>query len=252
MAATLYVIPGSHPSMAARLMLQHKGVEYRRVDLMPVISKAALKALRFPGVTVPALKLDDRRIQGSLRIARELDRLRPEPPLFPGDPERRTAVEEAERWGDEALQGSTRRILWNAIKRERSSIGTYAEGARLGIPTGIAVRTAAPIIAASVRFNRASDENVRADLAALPGALDRIDDWIAEGVLGGESPNAADFQIATSVRLLTTLEDLRPAIESRPAGDLAMGVVPEFPGRVGPTLPAAWLEPLREEAAART
>jgi glutathione S-transferase len=192
-AATLYVIPGSHPSMAARLMLQHKGVEYRRVDLMPVISKAALKALRFPGVTVPALKLDDRRIQGSLRIARELDRLRPEPPLFPGDPERRTAVEEAERWGDEALQGSTRRILWNAIKRDRSSIGTYAAGARLGIPIGMAVRTAAPIIAASVRFNRASDENVRADLASLPGALDRIDDWIAESVLGGESPNAADF-----------------------------------------------------------
>ncbi len=250
MAATLYVIPGSHPSMAVRLMLQHKGVEYRRVDLMPVISKAVLKALRFPGVTVPALKLDDRRIQGSLRIARELDRLRPEPPLFPGDPERRTAVEEAERWGDEALQGSIRRILWNAIKRDRSSIGTYAEGSRLGIPTGVAVRTAAPIIAASVRFNRASDENVRADLAALPGALDRIDDWIAEGVLGGESRNAADFQIATSVRLLMTLDDIRPAIESRPAGDLAMRVVPEFPGRVGPTLPAAWLEPLREEAAA--
>ena len=27
-AATLYVIPGSHPSMAARLMLEHKGIEY--------------------------------------------------------------------------------------------------------------------------------------------------------------------------------------------------------------------------------
>jgi len=98
-ATTLYVIPGSHPSMTVRLMLEHKGIEYKRVDLMPVISKAALKALRFPGVTVPALKIDDRPIQGSLEIARELDRLRPEPPLFPGDPDRRVAVEEAERWG---------------------------------------------------------------------------------------------------------------------------------------------------------
>ena len=69
MAATLYVIPGSHPSMAARLMLERKGVEYKRVDLMPVISKAALKALRFPGVTAPALKLDDRRIQGAMQFA---------------------------------------------------------------------------------------------------------------------------------------------------------------------------------------
>jgi hypothetical protein len=38
--ATLYVIPGSHPSMTARLMLERKGIDYRRVDLMPVIAKA--------------------------------------------------------------------------------------------------------------------------------------------------------------------------------------------------------------------
>jgi glutathione S-transferase len=249
-AATLYVIPGSHPSMAARLMLQQKGIEYRRVDLMPVISKAALKVLRFPGITVPALKIDGRRIQGSLKIARELDRMRPEPPLFPGDAERRAAVEEAERWGDDQLQGMVRRILWNAIGRERSSIGTYAEGARLGIPIGLAVKTAPPIIAASVRFNRADDVSVRADLAALPGVLDRVDDWIDEGVLGGETVNAADLQVATSLRLLMTLDDVRGAIADRPAGELAMEVVPDFPGRVGPVFPAAWLEPLRETAPA--
>jgi glutathione S-transferase len=241
----LYVIPGSHPSMAARLMLEHKGIEYRRVDLMPVISKAALKALRFPGITVPALRIDGRRIQGSTRIARELDRLRPEPPLLPGDPERRAAVEEAERWGDEVLQAMTRRILWNAINRDRSSIGTYAEGARLGVPIGVAVRTAPPIIAVAVRLNRATDTAVRADLAALPGALERIDDWIAEGVIGAESPNAADFQIAASIRLLVTLDDLRPKIEEHPAGELALRVVPGFPGRVPAVLPRPWLEPLR-------
>jgi glutathione S-transferase len=249
-AATLYVIPGSHPSMAARLMLEIKGIEYKRVDLMPVISKGVLKALRFPGTTVPALKLDGRKIQGSMKIARELDRLRPEPPLLPGDPERRTAVEDAERWGDEVLQGMARRILWNAMQRDRSSIGTFAEGARLGVPTGLAVKTAPPVIAAAVRLNRASNENVRSDLAALPGALERIDDWIAEGVLGGETVNAADLQVATSVRLLMTMDDLRPAIEDRPAGRLALGVVPSFPGGVGPVLPSAWLQPAKTAQAA--
>jgi glutathione S-transferase len=251
-AATLYVIPGSHPSMAARLMLEIKGIEYKRVDLMPVISKGALKALRFPGVTVPALKLDGHRIQGTMQIARELDRLRPEPPLLPGDPERRTAVEDAERWADETLQGMARRILWNAVKRDHSSIGTFAEGARLGIPVGLATRTAAPIIAASVRLNRASDENVRSDLAALPGALERIDDWIDEGLLGGETINVADLQVATSIRLLLTLDDLRAAIEERPAGELALRIVPSFPGRVGPVFPAAWLQPTRTAEAARS
>jgi glutathione S-transferase len=248
--ATLYVIPGSHPSMAARLMLEIKGIPYKRVDLMPVISKGALKALRFPGTTVPALKLNGRRVQGSIQIARELDRLRPEPPLLPGDPERRSAVEEAERWGDETLQGISRRILWNAIRRDHSSIGTFAEGARLGIPVGLAVKTAAPIIAAAVRLNRASDENVRADLAALPGALERIDDWIEEGVLGAETVNVADLQVATSLRLLLTLDDLRPEIEDRPAGELALRVVQSFPGRVGPVFPSSWLRATRTAEAA--
>ena len=42
-----------------------------------------------------------------------------------------------------------------------------------------------------------------------------------------------------------TLDDLRPAIENRPAGQLAMRVVPDYPGQTPPILPAAWLEPLR-------
>ena len=47
-----------------------------------------------------------------------------------------------------------------------------------------------------------------------------------------------------------TLDDLRPAIEGRPAGELAKRVVPDYPGHAPPILPAAWLEPLRGETAA--
>jgi glutathione S-transferase len=250
MNARLYVIPGSHPSQTARMILELKGVPYKRVDLMPVISKAVLKALRFPGVTVPALQVDGRRVQGSREIARELDRLQPEPPLYPEDPALRSAVERAEQWGEEELQPPARRILWNALRRDRSELRSYAEGARLGIPIGLAVRTAAPIVALSVRLYQATDENARADLAALSGMLQRIDDWIAEGVLGGEQANAADLQIATSLRLLMTLDDVRPAIESRPAGELARRIVPDFSGRMPPVLPQTWLAPLRVETSA--
>ena len=100
-------------------MLEHKGIAYKRTDLLPVISKGALRALGFPGITVPAMKIDGRKMQGSREIARELDRLRPEPPLFPADPEKRVAVEEAERFGDEELQPPIRQILWWACKRTR-------------------------------------------------------------------------------------------------------------------------------------
>ena len=90
--------------MVARRMLERKGIPYKRVDLMPVISRGALRAMRFPSNTVPSLKIDGRKLTGSREIARELDRIKPEPPLYPPDPDQRAAVEEAERWGDEVLQ----------------------------------------------------------------------------------------------------------------------------------------------------
>jgi glutathione S-transferase len=242
--AKLYVIPGSHPSRSAMLMLERKGIPYKRVDLMPVISKGLLRAQRFPGVTVPALKIGGTRVQGSREIARELDRIQPEPPLFPNDPEKRVKVEEAEAWGDE-FQQKPRRFSWWALKRNREPLASYSEGARLGIPIGLAVKTAAPIVSLAARFNGATDENVRADLASFPEDLDRIDGWIAEGVLDGEELNAADYQIATSVRLAMTLDDLRPAIERRPAGEHALRVVPDFPGKMPPIFPADWIQGLR-------
>jgi glutathione S-transferase len=246
----LYVIPASHPATTAKLILEYKGIPYKRTDLMPGIHKAVVRALRFPGNTVPAMKIDGRRVQGSREIARELDRVQPEPPLFPSDPAERTAVEEAERFGDEDLQAPVRRILWNTVKRDRSVLREYGEGAKLGIPIGLAVKTGGPIVAFAVRYNAATDENVRHDLAALPGMLQRIDDWCESGVLNGEQLNAADFQIAPSVRLAMTLEDLRPAISSRPAGELAMRVAPDYPGRAPAVLPRTWLEPLRDSAPA--
>jgi glutathione S-transferase len=246
--AKLYVIPSSHPSRTARLMLEFKRIDYKRIDLMPVISKGALRALGFSGVTVPALRIDGERIQGSREIARAVDRIAPEPPLFASDVEARAQVEAAERWGDEVLQGVARRVVWNALRRDRSPLRSYSAGARLGIPIGLAIKTAAPIVALSARFNEATDERVRDDLAALGEMLDRIDAWIADGVLGGVPPNAADLQIATSVALLMTLDDLRPAIASRPAGRLAERIDPDFPGRAPAILPAAWLEPLRATA----
>jgi glutathione S-transferase len=252
MNARLYVIPASHPSIATQLMLEHKGVPYKRTDLLPVISKGVLRAVGFPGVTVPALKIDGDKVQGSRRIARELERLRPEPPLFPdpGDPERRAAVEEAERFGDEELQHPIRQILCWGMKKDRAPLRGYSEGAKIGMPIGLAVKTAAPIVALSARFNEASDENARKALVALPPMLDKVDGLIESGVLNGERPNAADFQIAPSIGLAMTLDDLRPFIEGRPAGALAKRFVPDYPGRMPPVLPAEWLAPLRGEPTA--
>lgn len=72
------------------------------------------------------------------------------------------------------------------------------------------------------------------------------------GLLGGEPPNAADLQIAPSPRLAMSLDDLRPAIEGRPAGRLATQIVKEFPGRTPAVLPPEWLEPVAAPAGRAT
>ena len=243
--ATLYTIPGSHPGISAALMLERKGIEYRRVDLLPVISKGVLRALGFPSITVPALKLDGQRVQGSIEIARALDRDAPNAPaLLPDGPER-ADVEAAELLGEAELQHPIRQILWWLLKRNREAMRSYVEGSKIGLPIGLAVKTGGPLVAASVHFNKADDANVQAALADLPGLLDRLDEYVASGVIGGENPNAADFQVAPSIRLAMTVADLKPFIEDRPIGKAALGLVPDYPGYIPPGLPQAWLDPLR-------
>jgi glutathione S-transferase len=247
----LYTIPGSHPGVAAQLMLEHKGIPYKRKDLFPVVSKGVVRAAGFPRSTVPAMKIDGDRVQGSREIARELERRKPDPPLFPADPEKRVAVEEAERFGDEEFQHPVRQIIWWSLRRNVSALESFSEGANLGLPVNsLTVKSAAPLAALSARFNEATDENVRAALAALPGLLQRVDDLIEAGTINGPELNVADFQIAPTVRLAMTLQDLRPLIEGRPAAEHAKRVQPKLTGDIPPCLPAAWLEPLRGAPAA--
>jgi glutathione S-transferase len=72
-----------------------------------------------------------------------------------------------------------------------------------------------------------------------------VDELIAEDTIGGAEPNAADLQIAPSVRLLWCLEDVRPAVEGRPAGELAERVASRLRGQIPPVFPAGWLAGLR-------
>lgn len=239
--ATLYGIPASHPTFAAALMLERKGIDYKRVDLPQWFHRPILRGLRFPAKTVPAIVLDGRRIQGTKAIARELDSLQPDPPLLPADPDHRAQVEAAEAWAEDSLQRLARRLVWWALRRDGAAVDSYLVGARLFIPLPL-VKPAAPVIIRILaRDNGATGDAIRADLDVLPGMLDQIDAWIASGLIGGAEPNVADFHIATSLALVMTHDDLRPGIEARPAGRLAQRVAPGYPGRMPPAFPPDWI-----------
>jgi glutathione S-transferase len=252
--ARLWVIHGSHPGIAAKLMLERKGIDYSLVNLPPGYSRKLIGLFGFEGDRTPAMKIDGRKTQGSTNISRELDRIKPDPPLFPADPDKRRRVEEAEAWGDGDIQQIPRTIIWWAFKKDRSGMVSFLKNApaaaRFGMPAKLAVMTAGPFVSRGAKINESDNEHVRAEIAKLPAALDHIDRLIAEGTIDGDELNAADFQLAPTVRLLMAFDDLRPAIEGRPAAAFAKRVLPEEPGRVPPIFEPEWLAPLRAPAAA--
>jgi glutathione S-transferase len=240
-APKLYVLPGSHPCAAVEAALRLKSIDYRRVDLLPTM-EIMLGPLLYGGITVPGMRIGRERLLGSRTIMRRLDVLEPEPALLPEPGEAAYArVLEAERWGDEVLQSVPRRLIDAAFIRRPAVMESYAGDAKLPLPRAL-LRPALPLTARLMAMkNSARDENARADLAALPRQLDRIDGWIAEALLGGEQPNAADLQIGSTIRLLMSIGDVRPLIAGRPAAELTRYFPPitgEVPAGV---LPSDWL-----------
>src|SRR5919109_3923787 len=246
---TLYVIPGSHACRSGMLMLEHKQVPHRRVDIVTLLHPLVVRLHGFDAGgqtrnaggrrtfglrlgdrlgTVPALAADGHRISTNHGIARFLDEHHPEPPLFPADPAQRAAVEEAERWANETLQMAARRVLGAAAVRDPATIARAAADGRLGylLYKREAVRRVIfPRLLARVFVSGPARE--REILAELPPMLDRIDAWIADGVLGGTELNAADFMVAPSLALILYRPDVRPVFEGRPALALVDRLLPE-------------------------
>ena len=241
MATTLYSIAPSHPARAAGLMLKLKGIEHRIVNLPPGSQPLVLRARGFRGSTVPALDIDGRRLQGSLEISRALEELEPQPPLFPAEPTLRAAVEDAERWGEAAYQPVPRRLFRWALTRDGKLREHLASESGMPAPS-ITGQLSLPISVLFAKLAGATEDTARCDLEKLPHHLDRVDRLIADGVLHGEALNAADFQIATTTRVLLNFPQLRDQIEGRPAGEHAMRVAPDFGTEIPISFPPAWIE----------
>jgi glutathione S-transferase len=235
------------------LMLEHKQVPYKRVDVLTLTHPVRVRLHGFDaggqtrnaggrrtfGIrlgdrmgTVPALAAGRDRISTNHGIARYLDETHPDPPLFPADPEQRGAVEAAEAWANEELQMAARRIPGAAGVRDP---GIFAEGAadgRLGYllyRSERVRRLVIPRILSQIfRANPAKDSELLAQLAAI---LDRVDALIDEGVLNGPELNVADFMVAPSLALILYRPDVQPMFEGRPALALVDRLLPE-PGQV--------------------
>ena len=250
--AKLYGIAHSHPVVAARQMLERTGLEHHAWNTLPGLHAPVVRAAGFPRWTVPALRIDGRRVQGTLEIARELHSLAPDAGLFPRDAEARRAVEQAERFGHDELQPLARRVFrWAGVRSNAVRAWMVREVMHLPAAAALGMAFTPVMVLFARRISGADDANVRADLARLPELLDHADRLLDAGTIGATPPNAADFQILTSIRLLAAHADLRPLVERWRCGQAALQLLPDYP-RPGPdalppvpaALPPEWLQPL--------
>lgn len=237
MATRLYVIAVSNPSGAGVAMMRHKRIPHRVVSVMPGLHPFLVRLAGFERPTVPALEVDARKVQGSREISRFLDEFSPDPPLFPADPELRAAVEEAERWGERVLQPVPRRLFrYLMLTSEEARLWLGREVIR--VPAGRVLQFAfLPVIGQLARISHADEATVRRTVRDLPALLDHVDALIADGTIGGGPPNAADFQILASVRVLLEFEDLRHLLEGRACAPAARLLYPDWDGPIPRGLP---------------
>ena len=251
MTAVLYAIPASHPCAAVERALQLKGVPYRRVELIPVVHRLPQR-LRFGAGSVPGVTFDDgARVIGSRAILRALEERVAQPPLLPADGE-------LARASSARRSGATRCCSRSCGACSGRRCGARRRRSR-ATPRARSCPFPRPVARRAPRWSRAwrsgstarRDPDVRADLIALPGHLDRVDRWIADGTLGGERANAADLQIGAGLRLLLTVEDVRAAAR-RPARRPRWRAAGSRPTRArcrrGRCRARAWLAPRRDLA----
>lgn len=238
---TLHVLPPSHPCKTVEAALALKGLDFERVVLAPGAHNEEMEKIYGPGnATVPGLLVGDEPVHGSRAILERLERIAPEPALYPGPLADR--VREAERWGDDELQDLGRRLPWGAMHFRPEAMGTFG-GAEPLDPAG--TDFAMRYVRASWKYHGISCERLAADLAGLPEKLEHIESLGDEGVIGGEQANAADLQIGATIRVLLTLGDLEPLLSGSVGERIARRWFADYDGQIpAGAFPAGWVPPV--------
>src|SRR5688500_14324643 len=111
----LWHLKVSHYNEKARWALDHKGVPHVRRAVHAGFHRGTARRVS-GGDPLPVLVLDGRGIGDSTRIIEELERLHPDPPLYPADPEDRRRALELEDFFDEELGPYTRMLAMHHLQ----------------------------------------------------------------------------------------------------------------------------------------
>jgi len=186
----------SHYNEKVRWALDHKRWAHRRTALVPGLHVPRVRRLTGQN-RVPVLELDGRVLTGSAAILEELERLRPDPPLFPADPAARARALEIQAYFDDEVAPEVRRLFWwTYFDRPGDAARLATDGC--GQATRILWRAAFPLVRRAFGRNMGLDtERVGAARARLGAHLDRLESEIGpSGYLVGDRFSVADLAAA--------------------------------------------------------
>ena len=204
---TLHQFPYSHYNEKVRWALDWKGIAHERVDYLP--GPHAPQMQRLSGqLQVPVLQIGERTIAGSAAIIDALEKLEPEPALYPADPLLRERALGLQRHFDDEVGPRVRRALFSVLLREPAYTCRIFAGRR-SAPVRAAYRALFPITrqvmgrSMSVFDARAVEEA----FAATRAALDLVETTVGpSGQLVGDSFSVADLTAAANLALLVRVD----------------------------------------------
>ncbi|GAP98061.1 glutathione S-transferase family protein [Leptolyngbya sp. NIES-2104] len=192
----LYQFEMSHYVEKVRLILDYKGLPYRKIEVTPGIGQIELFQLSGQR-KVPVLKDGSEIIADSTAIAEYLDRKYPEKPIIPADPKLKGQVLLIEQWADESLGLNARKGLIGSLSQNQnfraavlpSSTPDILKNLVSAIPSDLL-----GVLGSGVGMGPDAVKEAIADLKRSFTALSYI--LIDQPYLVGDSPTLADFAVA--------------------------------------------------------
>jgi glutathione S-transferase len=192
----LYQFELSQYSEKVRLILDYKGLEYRKIEVTPGIGQVDL--YRLTGQRqVPVLKDGSRYIADSTEIAKYLDLHYPERPLIPKEPKQRGLCLMMEEWADESIGIKGRKALFAAISQDQNfrkallptSTPDVLKTLVEGVPSDVV-----KLVGSGIGY---TPDAIKLAIADLKQDLEALCLLLAESpYLVGDEPCLADFAVA--------------------------------------------------------
>jgi len=186
----------SHYNEKARWALDFKRWPHHRTALVPGFHIPRARWMTGQN-QLPIIRLEGRTIAGSNHILAELERLRPDPPLYPRDERERARAIAIEKHFDEEVAPDLRRIFWSTYL-SRPAVCSRMSTDGFGTSTRVLWRAAFLILRpAFVRNMGASRSEVDRARERMAGHFDRLESEIgSSGFLVGDSFTIADLTAA--------------------------------------------------------